>query len=67
MCARPLLNLCNYVSTSSVRVKTHIQQLVIQFVETNRPLCFHELNDKLLAAPLYVFLPLDPVRDAGYA
>jgi hypothetical protein len=27
---------------------------VIQFVETNRPLCFHELNHKLLAAPLYV-------------
>jgi hypothetical protein len=27
---------------------------VIQFVETNRPLCFHELNRKLLAAPLYV-------------
>jgi hypothetical protein len=34
-----------------LRVKTHIQQLVIQFVETNRPLCFHELNHKLLAAP----------------
>ena len=29
------------------------QQLVIWFVETNRPLCFHELNHKLLAAPLY--------------
>jgi hypothetical protein len=25
---------------------------VIQFVETNRPFCFHELNHKLLAAPL---------------
>jgi hypothetical protein len=22
-------------------------------------LCFHELNHKLLAAPLYMFLPLD--------
>jgi hypothetical protein len=37
------------------------QQLVIQFVETNRPLCFHDLNHKLLAAPrlpaVCVFLP----------
>jgi hypothetical protein len=30
------------------------QQLVIQFVETNRPLCFHELNHKLLVAQLFV-------------
>ena len=30
------------------------QQLVIQFVQTNRPLCLHELNHKLLAAPLCV-------------
>jgi hypothetical protein len=30
------------------------QQLVIQFVETKRSICFHELNHKLLAAPLYV-------------
>ena len=40
---------------SNLRVKTHIQrsgqQLVIQFVETKRSICFHELNHKLLAAP----------------
>jgi hypothetical protein len=30
------------------------QQLVIQFVETKRAICFHELNHKLLASPLYV-------------
>jgi hypothetical protein len=30
------------------------QQLVIQYGETNRPFCFHELHHKLLAAPLYV-------------
>ena len=45
-----------------VRVKTHIQrggaarsgqQLVIQFVETNRPLCFQELNHKLLYVCFY--------------
>jgi hypothetical protein len=38
-----------------LRVKTHIQrsgqQRVILFVQTNRPLCLHELNHKLLAAP----------------
>jgi hypothetical protein len=48
---------------ASVRVKTHLQrggaersgqQLVIQFVETKRSIYFHELNHKLLAAPLYV-------------
>jgi hypothetical protein len=27
------------------------QQLAIQFVETKRSVCFHELNHKLLAAP----------------
>jgi hypothetical protein len=27
------------------------QQLVIQFVETKRSICFHELNHELLAAP----------------
>ena len=30
------------------------QQLVIEFVETKRSICFHELNHKLLAAPLYM-------------
>jgi hypothetical protein len=42
---------CGLTDKGKIHIQRSGQQLVIQFVQTKRSICFHELNHKLLAAP----------------